>query len=123
MNKSFLVGNITKDLESGSGEKAWARFTVACNNGKDKPADFIPVAVFGQLAELCVKYLKKGSKVGVEGRNTLSEYTNKDGKKSKNYSVIADRVEFLSTVEPKEEARQVQANLSEVAVENGDMPF
>ena len=80
-----------------------ARFAVAVNNTwKDKngdiqqSVDFIPVVVWGPMAENCERYLGKGSPVLVEGRIQVRSYEAKDGT-GKRYStdVIASGVTFL----------------------------
>lgn len=106
MNKSFFIGNLTKDpeLRSTQSGKAVASFTIAVNRRFKNQAgeavtDFFPVAVWGQLAEVCGKYLTKGKKVAVVGELQTRSYEAKDGTKRYVTEIIADEVEFLS---PKE---------------------
>lgn len=109
MNSVILIGRLTKDSElrfvPATG-MAVTNFTLAVekdlfgakkqetiNQGKPT-ADFIYITVFGKIAENCANYLKKGSKCGVHGRITTSNYE-KDGTKQYKTGVTADRVEFL----------------------------
>ena len=68
-NISTLTGNLGRDpeiryFESGN---AKAEFSIAVSTGKDKPADWFDVAVWGQSAERAMKLLHKGSRVVVIG--------------------------------------------------------
>ena len=104
MNKVILLGNLARDpeLRYSVEKRAMARFTVAVNNSwKDKSGelqesvDFIPVVVWGPMAENCERYLKKGSRVLVEGRIQVRSYEAKDGS-GKRYAtdVVASNVGF-----------------------------
>jgi len=74
------------------------KFTIAVNRVSRKEggdtADFIRVTAFDKQAELVGKYLRKGSKVGIEGRIQTGSYE-KDGKTVYTTDVLANRVEFL----------------------------
>ncbi|MBQ7220443.1 MAG: single-stranded DNA-binding protein [Synergistaceae bacterium] len=87
-NRAIIAGNLTKDPEVRYtvNKKAYARFTVAVNNRyKDAngefqdTADYITVVAWNNNAEICGKYLKKGSPVLVEGRIRTGSYDAKDG--------------------------------------------
>lgn len=101
MNKSILIGRITKDIElkyTGS-QMAVAKFSIAIDRGKDKDgndkgADFIPVTVFGRQAENTERFTGKGSLIAIEGHIQTGSYE-KDGEKRFTMDVIADRVEFI----------------------------
>ena len=88
-------------------KRAWARFSVAVNyryrdtNGEFKDGvDFVPIAVWGNQADSCGKYLKKGSPVLVEGSIRTRSYDASDGS-GKRYvtEVNADKVIFLGSRE------------------------
>ena len=98
MNLAVLIGRTTKDIElqrSTSGT-AIARFTVAVNR-RVEGADFIGCVAFGKTAENMEKYVKKGSKIAVQGHIQTGSYTNNEGKKIYTTDVIADNVEFIDT--------------------------
>jgi single-strand DNA-binding protein len=97
-NKAIIIGRMTKDIElryTTSG-KAVGDFTLAVNNGKDKAADFIDCTVWNKLAELCKQYTAKGSKLLVEGKISVDNYTNSNGDKRKSFKIIANNIRFLS---------------------------
>lgn len=102
MNKTVLIGRLTKDpeLRYTSTGIAVASFTLAVNRrfAKDgeQTADFIPITVWQKQAENVAKYLNKGSQVAVEGRIQTSSFDNKDGQRVYRTEVVADQVEFLT---------------------------
>lgn len=133
MNKVILIGNLTKAPECGKTDKGinYARFSIAVNrdykdaNG-DKIADFFSIVAWRGLADLCYKYLVKGSKVSVIGSIENRSYENKDGQKVNTYDIKADEVEFLT---PKVENETTTDNKADVdvskleQVKDDDMPF
>lgn len=98
MNNVCLVGNLTRDPEVRDGTTTICRFTVAVTDGygDNEKTSFIPIVVFGKLADNCGQYLTKGSKVGVQGRIQTGSYE-RDGQKVYTTDIIANRVEFLSS--------------------------
>ena len=101
MNKTLLIGRLTKDPEIRytNDNLAIASFTLAINRPPKrdgtKEADFPRVIVFGKQAENCEKYIAKGSRVAVEGRLQTGSYTNKNGEKVYTTEILAERVEFI----------------------------
>ncbi|MDD2203427.1 MAG: single-stranded DNA-binding protein [Bacilli bacterium] len=102
MNKTFLVGHLTKDpdLKYLSNNTAVATFTVAVNRtftnqSGEREADFINVVVWRKQAENVKKYLSKGSLVGIDGRIQTRNYENQEGKRVYITEVVADNVQFL----------------------------
>ena len=99
MNKVFLSGNLTRDVEvrySQTG-KAFARMGIAVRRpfSKDKEAvDFFNLTAFNKTAEFCGRYLRKGSRVLVEGTLQTSNYENKDGVKVNAVDILVDNIEF-----------------------------
>lgn len=121
LNRVVLIGRLTKDVElryTQSG-KAVANFTLAVNRKYQKEtADFIPVTVWGEMANNCEKYLSKGKIAAVDGRLELGSYE-KDGIKHLTVNVNADDVRFLS---PKGNTF-INEDLSDSSVGDDDLPF
>lgn len=103
MNTIAAIGNLTRDPEkmASKTDKDICKFTIAVErtykdaNGQ-KIVDFLPIVALGKLAELCTRYLEKGKKVAITGVLQSSSYTDKDGNKRTGYSILADKVDFLS---------------------------
>ena len=80
MNKTILMGRLTKDPEvkylQDENSTAMARYTLAVDrryrkDGKEE-TDFISCVTFGKNAEFAEKYLKKGLKILVSGRSSVA---------------------------------------------------
>lgn len=124
MNKTILIGRLTKDVElrrTGSG-KAVASFTLAVNKdykneqgGYD--ADFIDCVAFEQRAETISKYVHKGDRFGVIGNLTTRSYENKEGKKVKVTEVKVTEFEFL------ESKKQESGDFEPIDGDDEKLPF
>lgn len=136
MNKVFLTGRLTKDVELRytTNNTPVAQFSLAVNrdytnqNG-EREADFINIVVWKKSAENCSKYLNKGSKIAVDGKIQTRKYQNQDGNNRYITEVIAERVEFLDT--KKKETQNVTNSeeknpfeeMSEIVEQDIDVPF
>lgn len=106
MNKVILMGRLTRDPDvrysQGENAQAIARYTLAVDRrfkreGSEQTADFIGCVAFGKSAEFAEKYLKKGTKLVVEGRIQTGSYTNKDGNKVYTTDVVVENQEFAES--------------------------
>ena len=105
MNKVFLSGNLTRDPEvkyTPSG-KAMAKMGIAVNR-RSKNAetgqfdvDFFNLTAWEKTAEFCGRYLRKGSRVFVEGSMRTYNYTGQDGVKRSGIDIWVDNIEFGSS--------------------------
>ena len=105
MNKAILIGNLTRDPEARatSNGTSVCSFTVAvqrrfANQAGERVADFIPVVAWRGLADTCIRYLHKGSKVAVSGMIQTRSYDAQDGTKRYVTEIVADEVQFLDRV-------------------------
>lgn len=131
MNKAILIGNLTRDPEirkTASGISA-CTFTLAVNRRYAnqqgvREADFINVVAWRQLADLCLQYLEKGSKIGVVGTIQTRSYDARDGGKRYVTEVVAEEVEFLTVKASVDtgEAPAQPAGMQEVA-DDDELPF
>lgn len=103
VNTVHLIGNLGNDPEVKftQGGMAVARLSVATSSSrKDKDGSRVEetqwhtVKAFGKLAEICGEYLRKGSKIYIEGsiRYSTSE---KDGVTKYFTDIIADEMRML----------------------------
>jgi len=103
-NRVILVGNLTRDVEirytpSGTaigkvGIATNRRFKNAQGEMQDETM-FIDLTFFGRTAEIANQYLRKGSKVLVEGRLVLEQWTAQDGTKRSRHSISVDNMKML----------------------------
>lgn len=104
LNKAILIGRLTRDpelkyLQNGT---AVASFTLAVdrtfkNKDGEKEADFIPIVAWRKTAELCGKYLTKGSQAAISGRIQTRSYDANDGSKRYVTEIVADEVQFIGS--------------------------
>lgn len=105
MNKVILMGRLVKNPEvrqDASGAISMARYTLAVDRmrtkkDEDPGADFINCVVFGKSSEFAKNYLRKGTKLAIEGRIQTGNYTNKNGQKVYTTDVVVDRQEFAES--------------------------
>lgn len=105
MNKVILMGRPTRDpdVRYSQGEKqiAIARFTLAVDRRRtaegQQAADFIPCVAFGANGEFAEKYLRKGTKILLEGRIQTGSYTNREGQKVYTTEVVIESQEFAES--------------------------
>lgn len=105
VNKVILIGNLGQDPEVKytPGGKPVAKFSLATNERyKDKSgewqdrAEWHNIVAWERLAELTGEYLKKGSKVFVEGRLQTSSWDDRQtGGKKYRTEIIAQELVFL----------------------------
>jgi single-strand DNA-binding protein len=119
MNKAILVGNAGMDPDAGTTTNgtAYARISLATNEkwkNKDgvlqEKTSWHRVKFWGRQAEVVAQYVRKGSKLLVEGRIEYGEYE-KDGVRVFTTEIVAQTVEFLSK------------SSSPAAPEDDDVPF
>jgi single-strand DNA-binding protein len=122
LNKVHLIGILGKDPDIkivGQSNMKMAAFTLATNEGyKDKQSgDFIDKAewhriiCYNKVAELCEKYIKKGSKIYLEGKLSTTKYTDNSGIERLSTQVIMTKIEFLSA--KKESNGNVKPNTNQ----------
>jgi len=85
LNKVLLIGFVGNNpIEKSNNNILYTNFSVATStqykqDGETKEkTEWHRIVAFGKLAEICIKYLKKGSKVFIEGSLQKQEYE-KDG--------------------------------------------
>ena len=135
-----IVGNVGKDPEmryTPTGQ-AVTSFSVATNrqytgsNGEQvKETIWFRVSTWGKLAETCNQYVKKGSKVLVEGRITADKntggpriWTKQDGTAGASFEVTANTVRFLSSRQEGGEGGMAGGmDAGDMVVPADDIPF
>lgn len=107
-NKVILVGNLTRDIElrysnngSAIAKSALAtsrKFTL--NGEKKEETCFIDITFFGRSGEVANQYLRKGSKILVEGRLSFEQWVDQtNGQKRSKHSVIVETMQMLDSRE------------------------
>lgn len=102
MNKVLMMGRLTRDPETRySGDMAISRFSLAVDRRFKKDgqpeADFFNCTAFRKTAEFVEKYLRKGTKIVIEGSIQNDNYTNKEGKTVYSVQIVVDNIEFAES--------------------------
>lgn len=106
LNRVQLIGNLTRDPEMRQvpGGQVVANFAIATNfTWKDQSGqqqsktEFHNIVVWRRLAEICGQYLKKGSKIFIEGRLETRSWEGEDGVKRYRTEIIADNMIMLDS--------------------------
>jgi len=104
-NKVVLVGNLTRDIElrySQSG-MAIAKTAIATsrkftsNGEKKEEVMFIDLTFFGRSGEVANQYLRKGSKILVDGRIQFDQWVDQNGGKRSKHSIAVESMQMLDS--------------------------
>lgn len=130
MNKVILIGRLVADPEiryTQSG-KAVASYRLAVDRpfkqDGQQEADFINCVAWGKTGEFAGNYLRKGTKIAVEGRIQTGSYE-KDGVKHYTTDIVVDRHEFCES-RSSGQAATANSNAGQEFTDmddDGDLPF
>lgn len=106
LNRVQLIGNLTRDPELRYTPTGAAVCTIGLATSrswttetgeKKEEAQFHRLIAWNKLAEICSQYLKKGSKIYVEGRIVYRKYTNKDNVEQNVTEIVIDDMIILDS--------------------------
>ena len=104
MNKVIMMGRLCADPEvryGGANNTAVANFRIAVDRrfkrDGEPDADFFIITALGKQGEFAEKYLRKGTKILMEGEIRNNNYTNKDGVMVYQNQIIAHSIEFAES--------------------------
>jgi single-strand DNA-binding protein len=107
INKAILIGNLGADPETRytAGGTAVTNVNLATSDTwRDKSSgemqertEWHRVVFFARLAEVAGEYLRKGSKIYVEGRIQTRKYQNKDGQDVYTTEIVGNEMQMLDT--------------------------
>lgn len=104
LNKAMVIGNVVRDPEMRStpGGQNVTSFSVATNfiwkdqsGNRQEKAEFHNIVAWRRLAEITNQYLKKGSKVYIEGRMQTRSWDDPNGVKRYRTEIIAENMIML----------------------------
>ena len=115
MNKTILLGRLTKDPEirySQTNNTKFANFTLAVNRkyvkqGEERQTDFINIVTYSKLAEFVEKYLKKGIQICICGRLQTRNWEDNNGQKHYTTEVIAEEIDFADSIKKQQTAESI----------------
>ena len=147
-NKVIAVGNLTRDIElkylptgSAIAKSAIAtsyKYKSTTGEQKDEVC-FLDFNIFGRSAEIANQYLKKGSKVLLEGRLIYEQWTDSNGGTRSKHSLRVDTMKMLgdnsntytriesNNLTENEKENQIQTkkeiDLNDIPENMDDIPF
>ena len=106
INRVVMIGRLTRDpelraLPSGT---SVCSLRIACNSSrKDADGEFVErpnffdVSVYGAPGETVSHYMRRGSRVAIDGRLEWREWETAEQERRQAVSVVADTVQFLDS--------------------------
>ena len=114
VSKTILVGRLERDPEVRylPNQTPVAKFSLATNEkrniGTEKSQEYTEwhnIVLYGKLAEIAERYLKKGTQCYIEGRIQSHKYTDRDKIERTVYEIIASELKLIeSKPKPTQEA-------------------
>ena len=129
INSVNITGNLTRDIELRQTQSGYSigAISVAVNDRRknpqteeweDKP-NFVECTLFGKRAEGLAPYLKKGQKVGINGKLDWQQWETQDGSKRSTLKVIVNDLELLGGARQQSQ----EQGATEETVTNEEIPF
>ena len=115
LNRVILIGRLGRDpdLKQTNGGSEVCSFSMATDAYKEgSDPDWHNIECWGKTAEICAKYLRKGSQVCIEGSVHTRSYENKEGETRSITYIKARNVNFISDI-----------NKQNANDQNDDVPF
>ena len=110
MNKIYITGRLTKDIELKGTDNKFLSNTIAVYMGKDKNdneiTNFFDFKAFNYSANKIHAHCQKGSKIAIEGVLKTDTWEDEKGNHSR-YMIYAENIEIIADTK-KEEAPQKQ---------------
>lgn len=142
LNKVMLIGNVTRDPEIKkipSGQSVVAlglatnrRWTDKAGQ-KQEQVEYHNIVAWNKLADIIGQYVKKGSKIYIEGRLQTRSWDDQSGTKKYKTEIVADNLIMLdkagaaggaaSSPAASQEATQPEPTQSEPEINVEDIPF
>lgn len=101
MITATLYGRLTREPEQvtpRNGGDAYVRFSMACDNGKDRAATFVNISAFGRRGDVIMNYFIKGNRIVAHVQNIeVSAYVGNDGEAKASMNAVLSAVEFVET--------------------------
>ena len=104
LNFCSFIGRLGKDPEirHTAGGKAVANFSIACSDDYKKKSgekveqtNWINIVAWDRLAEICGKYLKKGSQIHISGKQVTRKWEDKEGNTRYSTEIVASDMQMI----------------------------
>ena len=133
LNRTILVGRVTKDIElrhTASGT-AVASVSIANNkvytaNGEKKEeTSFFNCIAWGKTGEIIVEHCRKGQRIAIEGRLQQRSWDDQEGNKRSAVEIVVDNFQFLDSRQgdSQPQGSVPEPNNSNNPFSDEDLPF
>jgi single-strand DNA-binding protein len=102
--KVTIIGNLGRDPETrvNANKTFIANFSIAVNNQRKsatgesvKKADWYNITATGKQAQILAEYAHKGDPLLIEGKQTFSEWTDREGNQRRSVDILVQDFRFL----------------------------
>ncbi len=113
INNVTIIGRLTKDpdMKYATNQTAVLKFSIA-NNSKEH-TNFFNCVMFGKYAESMQQYLRKGTKIGIQGNIKQDSWKDNEGRMRTNVSIICDNINLLDGKKSNQNNQQSQQQQQE----------
>ena len=132
LNKVMIIGHLGKDPEmryTPSG-RAVTTFNVAVSRSwnsssgeRRSETEWFKIVAWGNLAEICKKYLNKGQQVYIEGRLQTRSWEDKEGQQRTSVEVVANEMTMLGDRRDKSQDDSAIFDETPPEVDEDEFPF
>jgi len=132
LNKVMIIGHLGRDPEmryTPSGRPV-ATFSVAVSrswtssSGENRSeTEWFKIVAWGNLAEICKKYLNKGQQVYIEGRLQTRSWEDKEGQQRTSVEVVANEMTMLGDRRGKSQDDNATPDETPPEVDEDEFPF
>lgn len=132
LNKVMLIGNVGRDpeikrLDSGMAIANFSIATTETRKDKEPLTEWHKIIMFGKLAEIVEKWVRKGHKIYVEGKIQTRKWTDKEGHDKYATEILCDQLQMLGgkdgDVAPLEPAKPTKPTPAQARAEFYDDPI
>ena len=132
MNSVILIGRIGKDPElkqTASGQSVCNCSLATSESFKNKAGekqektDWHNLQIWGTSADTFAKWVKKGDRIGIEGKISYRQWDDKDGNKKYATEIIVARFEFLNDKKKDPSNDPKTDNQSAPQYDDSQLPF
>jgi single-strand DNA-binding protein len=122
VNKVILVGNLGGDPELRFTAKgtavtnislATSRFIQNAEGDRRQDTHWHRAVLWGKRAETCAKYLKKGSRVYLEGLLQPRQWVDKEGNSHRSSEILVEEIKFLGSNTFEKQSEYTPTNVDE----------
>ena len=116
VNRVILLGRVgqieVKNFEGGNGPRKCATFSLATSERyKDRNGEIVNNTEWHNIvswnhAELCEKYVEKGSQLYIEGKLRTRSWEDKQGNKRYTTEILAEKIDLLGKPSTEQKSQQ-----------------